>query len=75
MRDFTRRKYTIKASIRTLNRFGKIVFDVGGDANAFVEKVIANASDEYYYVTLLATPEVHDELKAGRFDNSQALKL
>lgn len=66
-----RKKYTIEASASTLARFVAII--AKNQNMAFIQRVVPNAHDEYYYVTVIAEHEVHDELRDSRFTTAQTL--
>jgi hypothetical protein len=68
----TTRRYTIEASIKTLARFTKIAAD-SPTADSFVQRLTVSSGDEYYYVVLIATEEIHKKLHADRFTNSYAV--
>jgi hypothetical protein len=67
-----RRRYTIESSILTLARFTEVMAKFG-PTSSHVVRLAPNSTDEYYYVVVLADQEVHDALKAARFDNSYAM--
>lgn len=68
-----RRKYTIEANTRTLALFVTTLNSFGVDC--FVEKLVCNSTEEYYYVTVLADKKGHEALKLHRFTNSIARPL
>jgi len=70
----TKMRYRIEASIMTLKRFVDTVHKEGSPSDAFIQKVTPDTNEEYYYVVLLATDEVHKELKQQRFVDSTIAK-
>jgi hypothetical protein len=68
-----RRKYTIEANTNTLARFVSTLASFG--VKVFVQKLVCNRTEEYYYVTVVGEERAHDALKLHRFTNSQSLPL
>lgn len=66
----TKWKYTIEANNKTLARFMGIV-GTGEIGQTFVHRVTPDKNEEYYYIVLTATNQLHTELIKARFNNRQ----
>lgn len=67
-----RRRYRIEANIKTLQSF-LVPLSECNRTDCFVQRLTPDANEEYYYVVVIAPPDIHETLKRRQFTDSVAL--
>lgn len=68
-----RRRYRIEANLKTLAKFVGILSQAA-PYDSFIQRVSPDINEEYYFVVVVASSEVHDTLKTSAFRDSIQLK-